>query len=129
MSHKISCVITGKTITVSNEYYEKKCTEYGSEDKFNSLYVSRQVKNLLKRGYKVKEIRNLLKIDESSVEEITDSKVKDILKIKDDDILDENISIKKSDPDVVNYIKNLHEYLSSKTVLEDMDLAAGIESK
>jgi hypothetical protein len=129
MSHKISCVITGKTITVSNEYYEKKCTEYGSEDKFNSLYVSRQVKNLLKRGYKVKEIRNLLKIDESSVEEITDSKVKDILKIKDDDILDENVSIKKSDPDVVNYIKNLHEYLSSKTVLETMDLAVGIESK
>jgi hypothetical protein len=129
MSHKISCVITGKTITVSNEYYEKKCTEYGSEDKFNSLYVSRQVKNLLKRGYKVKEIRNLLKIDDSSVQEITDSKVKDILKVKDDDILDENVSIKKSDPDVVNYIKNLHEYLSSKTVLETVGLAAGTESK
>ena len=57
MSHKLTCIVTGKTITVGNEYYDKKVSQFGNEDKFNSLYVSRQVKSLLKRGYKVKEIK------------------------------------------------------------------------
>lgn len=113
MSQKLSCVITGKTITVSNEYYDKKIKEFGNEKKLNSLYVSRQVKNLLKRGYKVKEIKNLLKIDDQSLPEITDSMVKDILRIKDDESNTyENTSIKKSDPEVQEYVSFLRSYLS-----------------
>jgi hypothetical protein len=113
MSHKLSCVITGKTITVSNEYYDKKVSEFGTEDKLNSLYVSRQVKNLLKRGYKVKEIKNLLKVEGKTLPEITDSMVKDILRVKDEDTNSyENLSIKKSDPEVVEYINTLRSYLS-----------------
>lgn len=113
MSHKLSCVITGKTITVSNEYYDKKVSEFGTEDKLNSLYVSRQVKNLLKRGYKVKEIKNLLKVEGKNLPEITDSMVKDILRVKDEDTNSyENLSIKKSDPEVVEYINTLRSYLS-----------------
>lgn len=113
MSQKLSCVITGKTITVSNEYYDKKIKEFGNEKKLNSLYVSRQVKNLLKRGYKVKEIKNLLKIDDQCLPEITDSMVKDILRIKDDESNTyENTSIKKSDPEVQEYVSFLRSYLS-----------------
>jgi hypothetical protein len=107
MSHRITCVVTGKTVTVSNEYYDKKVTEYGSENNFNSLYTSRQAKNLLKRGYKVKEIRDLLKVTED-VPEISDKLVKQILSIKDEESNTyENTSIKKSDPDVVEYISAL----------------------
>lgn len=107
MSHKLSCLITGKTVTVSNEYYDKKVSEYGTEEKYNSLYVSRQAKNLLKRGYKVKEIRDLLKC-ENELPEVTDKKVKEILSITDEESnAYENISIKKSDPDVEEYISSL----------------------
>jgi len=117
MSHKIRCVITGKTITVSNEYYENKVSQYGSPEKFSSLYVSRQAKSLLKRGYKIKDIKDLFKIDLTDLPEITDKMVKDILKIKDDDLdLDSN-SIKKSDLEIVEYIKNLHEYLDQNASL------------
>jgi hypothetical protein len=113
MSHKLSCIVTGKVITVSNEYYEKKILEFGSEDKFNSMYVSRQVKSLLKRGYKVKEIKDLLKVERTDLPEVTDKLVKEILKTNDEDnIINENNSVKKSDPEVVEYIKNLREYLS-----------------
>ena len=113
MSHKLSCVLTGKTITVSNEYYDKKVSEYGSEEKLNSLYVSRQVKNLLKRGYKIKEIKNLLKIEDKSLPEITDSMVKDILRVKDEESTGyENVSVKKSDPEVEEYVSFLRSYLS-----------------
>jgi hypothetical protein len=107
MSHKITCVVTGKTITVSNEYYDKKTSEYGSEDNFNSLYTSRQAKILLKRGYKVKEIRDLLKVSED-VPMISDKLVKQILSVKDEESNTyDNNSIKKSDPDVVEYISTL----------------------
>ena len=113
MSHKLTCIVTGKTITVGNEYYDKKVSQFGSEDKFNSLYVSRQVKSLLKRGYKVKEIKDLLKIDRNDLPEVTDKLVKEILKTNDEDVINsESTSIKKSDPEVAEYIQNLREYLS-----------------
>jgi hypothetical protein len=113
MSHKLSCVITGKTITVSNEYYDKKIKEFGTESKLNSLYVSRQVKNLLKRGYKVNEIKNLLKVEDQDLPEVTDSMVKSILRIKDEESNTyENTSVKKSDPEVQEYITFLRSYLS-----------------
>lgn len=119
MSHKISCIITGKVTTVSNEYYDKKIADFGSEEKFNSLYVSRQAKSLLKRGYKIKEIRNLLKVNLEDLPEISESKIKEILKANDDDNQNyENLSIKKSDPEVAEYIERLQGYLSSKTDLE-----------
>jgi len=121
MSHKITCIITGKTITVSNEYYDKKVSEFGSEEKFNTSYISRQVKNLLKRGYKVDDVKKLLRIEDESLPTISESKLKSILKMKDDDFPDmESSSIKKSHPDVVEYIKNLQEYLSSKTHFEQV---------
>ena len=108
MSHKLSCVITGKTITVGNEYYDKKVVEFGSEEKLNSLYVSRQAKNLLKRGYKVKEIRDLLKVERKTLSEISDETVKEILKTSDEDLTNyENVSVKKSDPEVEEYVNNL----------------------
>jgi hypothetical protein len=107
MSHKLICIVTGKSITVSNEYYDKKVCEYGSEETFNSLYTSRQAKSLLKRGYKIKEIRDLLKIA-SDLPEICDKVVKQIISVKDDESTTyENTSIKKSDPDVLLYISAL----------------------
>jgi hypothetical protein len=113
MSHKLSCVITGKTITVGNEYYDKKVSQFGSPEKVTSLYVSRQAKNLLKRSYKVKEIRELLKTEKKSLPEVTDSMVKEILKTNDDESSSyENISVKKSDPEVEEYINNLRAYLA-----------------
>lgn len=113
MSHKLTCIVTGKTITVGNEYYDKKVSQFGNEDKFNSLYVSRQVKSLLKRGYKVKEIKDLLKVERDDLPEITDKIVKEIMKTNDEDIISsESTSMKKSDPEVTEYINNLREYLT-----------------
>ena len=62
---------------------------------------------MLKRGYKVKEIRDLLKITED-LKEITDKTVKEVLSIKDEESnIYENTGIKKSDPDVIAYISAL----------------------
>ena len=108
MSHKLCCVVTGKCITVSNEYYDKKISEFINEKELSEKYISRQAKSLLKRGYKVKEIRDLLKIDAEKLPDISDKQVKDILKKDNSDEPNfDNVSVKKSDPDVVEYIENL----------------------
>lgn len=120
MSHKLSCIITGKTITVGDDYFDKKVVQFKTEEKFRSLYVSRQVKSLLKRGYKVKEIKDLMKVESTDLPEITDKTVKEILKLTDDDTFNpEHTSIKKSDPDVAEYIQNLHEYLTQQYVISE----------
>ena len=107
MSHKLTCIITGKSITVGNDYFDKKVKDFGTEERFHSLYVSRQAKGLLKRGYKVKEIRELLKIS-GELNDIPEKTLKEILSIKDDESNTyENSGIKKSDPDVIAYISAL----------------------
>ena len=107
MSHKLTCIITGKSITVGNDYFDKKVKDFGTEERFPSLYVSRQAKGLLKRGYKVKEIRELLKIS-GELNDIPEKTLKEVLSIKDDELsTSENSGIKKSDPDVIAYISAL----------------------
>jgi len=107
MSHKLTCIITGKSITVGNDYFDKKVKDFGSEERFHSLYVSRQAKSLLKRGYKVKEIRELLKVS-GELQDISEKTLKELLSIKDDDSSSyENNGIKKSDADVIAYISAL----------------------
>jgi hypothetical protein len=65
----------------------------------------------------VKEIKDLLKVDREDLPEISDKTVKEILKINDDDSFNpEAISVKKSDPEVAEYIQNLRNYLSCETV-------------
>lgn len=106
MSKKLECVVSGKTITVSDEYFMKKVEDFGSEERVSTHYVSRQVKNLLKRGYKVKEIRELLKV--SRTNEVADSTIKEILNLKDEDSLNlDKVGVKTSDPEVTAFVNTL----------------------
>jgi hypothetical protein len=108
MSQKLCCIVTGKCITVTEEYYQKKVSEFGNENDLIGSYICRQAKGLLKRGYKIKEVRDLLKIDTSKVKEFTDKEISNILKKdKSEEVNFDNINTKKSDADVVEYIENL----------------------
>ena len=108
MSHKLCCIVTGKCITVASDYYQKKIQEFGGEDELTGSYISRQAKGLLKRGYKLNEVRDLLKINTDKVQQFTDKQISDILKKdKSEETNFENINTKKSDPDVTEYINNL----------------------
>lgn len=106
MSKKITCVITGKTITVSDLWYDKKIKEYGSEVDLSSLYTSREARTLIKRGYSVDECRTMLKV-EKKMNPVASDLLEKIKKITDDDPLASNSGILKSAPDVIDYIKKL----------------------
>lgn len=108
MSKKLTCIITDKSITVSDEYYQKKVNDFDSEEDLTNHYVSRQAKNLLKRGYKVKEIREMLKVTKT-LKEVTEAQIKKILNGKDEDDLKtaEHFNVTKSDQDVADFVNRL----------------------
>lgn len=106
MSKKITCVITGKSITVSDLWFDKKIKEYGSEVDLSNLYTSREARTLIKRGYSVDECRTMLKV-EKKMNPIASEILEKIKKITDDDPLLANSGVLKSSPDVKEYIKKL----------------------
>lgn len=112
-SIKLKCVITGKESFFSGEYLNKKIKEYGCIESLEKYYVSREVKTLLSKGYKITEISNILNVDSGNIEidietvDYIESKYKKTkLKIP---TVSENLTgftYNKSDPDVEIFINN-----------------------
>jgi len=63
---KITCIVTGKQTMYSGDFLQKKIDEYGSEEKLNKMYICREVKSFLKKGYKIIDIRKILNVDENT---------------------------------------------------------------
>ena len=112
-SLKLKCIVTAKESLFSGDYLKKKIQEYGDIETLEKLYISRDVKTLLRRGYGINEIRNILNIsDDINLPE------KDIIdqleaKFKVSGLkfptLNDNLSgftYNKSDKEVENFINN-----------------------
>lgn len=111
---KLACVITGKTVVINKDYYEKKIAEAGDETSLLETYVCKQAKSLLKRGYSVHEIRKLLNATHMDTN-ISDAAIRKILSNnKDNPIASfENVnafSAIQTDADVKMYINKLKQY-------------------
>lgn len=63
-SKKVTCIVTGKSTSYAGEFLQKKIEEYENEANLTKLYVSKEVKALLKKGYKIKDIRKILNVTE-----------------------------------------------------------------
>lgn len=111
---KLTCIITGKTVTINKDYYEKKASEAGDEATLHETYACKQAKSLLKRGYSISEIRKLL--NASHVETpVSESTIRKILSNNKDSPIDslENVgafSAIQTDEDVKSYINMLKQH-------------------
>lgn len=110
---KITCVVTGKQTIYSGDFLQKKIDEYGSEEKLNEMYICREVKSFLKKGYKVIDIRKILNVDDKTPlpdDETLTSIEGEFLKVsilKDHPTFNEALTCftyNKSDNDVENFI-------------------------
>lgn len=114
-SRKVSCLITGQSLIMGKDYFEKKCTEYGSVENLKQFYISSKAKKLLQRGYSVEEIRKILNIDSSSLEDANCVKIKELIeyhKVVPNNYNRQlesslNFSMQNSDEDVVRFINNI----------------------
>lgn len=62
---KLKCIITGRELLATNDYFNKKVEKAGSAEKVHETYVCKEAKNLLIKGYSVDKIREILEINET----------------------------------------------------------------
>ena len=114
-SKKVTCAVTGKSTAYAGEYLQKKIEEYGGEISLDKYYVCKEVRALLKKGYKVNDIRKILDVPddvdplpEDVVNEIEKDYQKTSFKVNDTSSQSlstiTNLTYDKSDEDVESFI-------------------------
>tara|TARA_R110002051_G_scaffold121032_1_gene194242 strand:- start:414 stop:788 length:375 start_codon:yes stop_codon:yes gene_type:complete len=79
-TRKLKCIVTGKVLFATADYYARKLERVeGDVDKLHNTYVCKEAKSLLKQGYRVDSIRDMLSIKDESLGEVDDGIIKDIL--------------------------------------------------
>jgi len=117
-SRKITCLITGKSYTYGQDYYDKKTKDYIDEDNLKKYFITQKAKNYLNKGYSIQEIRNILNVSEEGLPDVDSQEVVDLIEFhkvqatqtakKISNTL--NFATHKSDPEVVAFINNIRDY-------------------
>ena len=116
MAKKIVCIVSGRELTITNSYFEKKVEKAGTEEKLHSTYVCKEAKKLLKLGntyLKVREIlqcdKNLPELDENLLNEIVFGNKKRKIPVETDFSTLTSITHNQTDPDVKVFINKLYK--------------------
>jgi|TARA_R100000900_G_scaffold16813_2_gene14481 DNA-binding transcriptional MerR regulator len=117
-SRKITCLITGKSYTYGQDYYDKKTKDYIDEDNLKKYFITQKAKNYLNKGYSIQEIRNILNVNEEDLPGVDSQEVIDLIEFhkvqatqtakKISNTL--NFATHKSDPEVTAFINNIRDY-------------------
>jgi hypothetical protein len=78
-NNKLKCIVTGRQLIATKEYYARKVKKAGDEQKLHDTYICREAKNLLKQGTSVDKVRELLSatIDSPVDQSIIDQMMQD----------------------------------------------------
>ena len=114
-NNKLKCIITGRQLIATKEYYARKVKKAGGEQQLHDTYVCREAKNLLKQGTGVDKIRQVLNVDTSKVQDVAEDvlhKIMDELQTTKLKRINNIVSVSqtittKTDPEVTQYIKNI----------------------
>ena len=113
-TRKLKCVVTGKTLLATREYYDRKVELAGSEDFLHDTYVCREAKDLLIKGYTVEKIRELLNVCDDTLTSVSQEVIEHVLSSKSNTYRKVNIFNTsnnllnfRTDPKVTELINNL----------------------
>jgi hypothetical protein len=111
-TRKLKCVITGRVLTATIDYYNKKLEKAGSESELQRTYICKEAKELLLKGLKVEEIRQKIGVEQNLPEidkDIVDSIIKNEYGIIRNTMFSGLTSFthQETDPDVVSFINNI----------------------
>ena len=113
---KIKCNLTGKPLQIYEDYYNKKISQYGSEENLQKYYLQNKIINLIKSGQPIDYIAELFgfKVDteksEFYKELIEFHRGKSLSAV----IKDSTTTFIETDNDVSNFIKNWINYNNGK---------------
>tara|TARA_R110002167_G_scaffold116467_7_gene291598 strand:- start:3583 stop:3951 length:369 start_codon:yes stop_codon:yes gene_type:complete len=116
-TRKLKCIVTGKILFATSDYYDRKLDRCdGDVDKLHNTYVCKEAKNLLKQGYLVDNIRDMLNIKDETLGIVGEDTIKDIINtgkpylrgITSDQVpgLVNNV-VHKTDPDVKVFLERI----------------------
>lgn len=113
-TRKLSCIVTGRVLMATKDYYERKLSRVGDEKELHDTYVCREAKDLLIKGYTVEKIRQMLNVDSTRLGEVDQQTVADVINTRSNTYRKINIFNTtsnllnfKTDPDVEQLIANL----------------------
>lgn len=112
MSNKLKCIITGKVLIATKEYYMKKLEKAESEQHLHESYICKEAKDLLLKGFTVAQIRKQLNVVES-LPEPKDSIIKEITTneygINRNTVFTNltGFTHQETDPDVTSFLNNI----------------------
>lgn len=110
---QVACIVTGKTTTFTKEYFERKVSEYGSEQLLHEQYICKQAKSMLKRGYSVQEVRDVLGSSDAPVS-LTDDQIKVLISGEDSENFSPSQPLESVNiivrPHVRDFIDKLKQY-------------------
>jgi len=111
---KLVCIVTGRKLLATKDYFERKVEKLGSEEKVISTYICKEAKDLIKKGYTVDKIRELLNVDIKSLQDVPQDIIDDVVNTNKKYIKrlsnftnTSNILNVKTDPDVKEFIQNI----------------------
>ena len=116
-SRRIICLITGKSYTYGQDYYDKKVKDYIDENNLKKYFITQKAKNLNK-GYSIQEIRNILNVNEEELPSSDSHVIAELIefhKIQASQTAKKisntlNFATHKSDPEVASFINNIRDY-------------------
>ena len=121
-TQKLVCIVTGRTLLATSEYYERKIERAGSAEKLHETYICKEAKNLLIKGYTVEKSRTMLNIDTSKVGDVSQETVTEVLNSRNSTYRKVNIFNTtnnllnfRTDPEVQQLIKNLKNEQSTNS--------------
>ncbi len=113
-TRKLACIVTGRTLLATKEYYDRKVQKAGGEENLHNSYICKQAKNLLIKGYTVDKIRDMLNVDISGLKDVSQETITKIINSRRSPFRKVNIFNTstnllnfKTDPDVKKLIDNL----------------------
>ena len=117
-SRRITCLITGKSYTYSQDYYNKKVTDYVDENNLKKYFITQKAKTYLNKGYSIQEIRNILNVNEDELPGVDSDQIVELIefhKIQASQTAKKisntlNFATHKSDPSVTCFINNIRDY-------------------
>tara|TARA_R100001443_G_scaffold11004_1_gene20659 strand:- start:13 stop:381 length:369 start_codon:yes stop_codon:yes gene_type:complete len=117
-SRRITCLVTGKSYTYGQDYYDKKVKDYIDEDNLKKYFITQKAKSYLNKGYSIQEIRNILNVDEENLPGPDSHELVELIefhKIQASQTAKKisntlNFATHKSDPGVTHFINNIRDY-------------------
>ena len=114
-SNKLTCIVTGKKLIATKEYYARKVEKSGSEEELHRTYVCREAKNMIKQGTSVDRVREILEVEHDMLPDVPQDVIDEIMQSSTrtnfrriNNLVNINSMMNTStDPEVREYINNL----------------------